>query len=246
MAARSGGWILGEEGLKRPSPSLHSASELRGMLAGFYAAMILHPDIQRKVQEAIDAAVGKNRLPEVDDLEDIPYLHAVVKEALRWQPAFPLALPHAACEDDIYRGYAIPKGSAVVGNTWVFKQRFRAILHDESMFGPDTHLFKPERFLTKDRKELDPSVPHPEMAFGYGRRICPGRFIAYSTILIASASLLHCFTISKGRDNNGNEVEPALDYTTGVISFPKPFECEFTIRSAILKQLVEEITEPVQ
>ncbi len=52
--------------------------------------MVVYPDIQRKAQAAVEAAVGKDRLPEFDDILSIPYLHAVVKETLRWHPVAPL------------------------------------------------------------------------------------------------------------------------------------------------------------
>lgn len=45
----------------------------------------------------------------------------------------------------------------------------RSILHDESVFGPDALSFNPERYLNSH-------LPDPEVTFGFGRRICPGRF----------------------------------------------------------------------
>ena len=45
---------------------------------------------------------------------------------------------------------------------------FRAMLHDENTY-PEPFKFKPERFL-KDGK-IDPSVPRPDLAFGFGRRV---------------------------------------------------------------------------
>lgn len=43
-----------------------------------------------KVQEEIDLIVGSDRLPTFSDFERLPYIHAVVKESLRWHPAVPL------------------------------------------------------------------------------------------------------------------------------------------------------------
>ncbi|TFK69835.1 cytochrome P450 [Pluteus cervinus] len=229
----------------------HKTWVLRNFLAGFYAAgtdatvcalttfvlaMVVHPDIQRKAQAAIEAAVGKDRLPEFEDIQSIPYLHAIVNETLRWHPVAPLAVPHAAARDDIYEGYFIPQGAAVVGNAW-------AILRDESVYGPDTHLFKPERFLTKDGTALDPAIPEPDAAWGFGRRMCPGRVVAYLSMLITTASLLHCFSIEGVKDKEGKEVIPSVEYLTGMLSFPKPFRCEFRIRSPALERLVQDIPE---
>lgn len=51
----------------------------------------------------------------------------------------------------------------------------RAILHDESVYGPDVQAFKPERFLNT-------KIQFPEEVFGFGRRICPGVWMADSTL----------------------------------------------------------------
>ena len=53
--------------------------------------MVLHPDVLKRAQAAIDAAVGSDRIPEYDDLAKIPYIEALVKETLRWRPVFPLS-----------------------------------------------------------------------------------------------------------------------------------------------------------
>ena len=52
--------------------------------------MTLYPDVQRKAQEELDSVVGTDRLPELADKEDLPYLDALVKEVLRWNPVAPL------------------------------------------------------------------------------------------------------------------------------------------------------------
>ncbi|TFK69825.1 cytochrome P450 [Pluteus cervinus] len=208
-------------------------------LATFILAMVMHPEAQRRAQDAIEAAIGRDHLPDYEEIQDIPYLHAIVREALRWHPVLPLGVAHRASEDDIFAGYHIPKDAMVIGNAW-------AMLNDETTFGKDTHLFKPERFLTKDGSALDRSVPNPEMAFGFGRRICPGRVIAYSSVMIAAAALLQCFTIQKARDENGKEIEVKDEYTTGLLSFPKPFECDFQVRSEKLALLIAEIKDTME
>ncbi|TFK73172.1 cytochrome P450 [Pluteus cervinus] len=207
-------------------------------ISTFVLAMVLNPDIQQKLRSAVEAVVGTDRLPEFEDVEPIDYLHAVVKETLRWQPVTPLAVAHGASDDDVYNGYHIPKGAAVVGNSW-------ALLREEGTWGPHPDQFRPERFLTTDGK-LNPAVPHPDSAFGFGRRICPGRIIAYSSMMITCASLLQCFNIIKQKDIDGQEITPKVEYTTGLLSFPKPFDCEFQVRSETMRRLMEEGTEIVE
>lgn len=52
--------------------------------------MLLYPDVQRKAQAEIEAAVGNKRRPNFNDVDSIPYVHALVRETLRWQPVGPL------------------------------------------------------------------------------------------------------------------------------------------------------------
>jgi cytochrome P450 len=135
----------------------------------FVLAMSLYPDIQRKGQEAVDVALGGERLPDFSDFGRIPYIDAIISEVLRWKPPLPLSVPHGATEDDYYNGFLIPKGSIVVANIC-------AISQDENLYGPNTDMFVPERFMTPNSKKgvVDTQL-NSDAAFGYGRRQCPGR-----------------------------------------------------------------------
>jgi len=74
-------------------------------------AIVMYPDVQKHAQEELDAVVGRTRAPTFSDLPHLPYILAMVKEALRWRPVDPLGLPHCLTEDDWYNGMFIPKGS---------------------------------------------------------------------------------------------------------------------------------------
>jgi cytochrome P450 len=54
--------------------------------------MAMYTDIQKKAQAEIDAVIGCNRLPDLDDLDYLPFIETVVKETLRWQPAIPMGM----------------------------------------------------------------------------------------------------------------------------------------------------------
>lgn len=56
----------------------------------FFLAMVLHPDIQRRAQVSIDNVCGE-RLPDFSDYDALTYVHAVVKETLRWNPVTPMS-----------------------------------------------------------------------------------------------------------------------------------------------------------
>jgi hypothetical protein len=91
---------------------------------------------------------------------------------------------------------------------------FRAILHDPTLY-PDPDIFKPERFLNPDGSLRDD--PILTSAFGFGKRICPGRHLAEATLFIAVASLLSVFNIEKGRDGGGMLSD--YTYTGGTIRY---------------------------
>ena len=56
----------------------------------FTLAMVKHPRVCKRAQADIDALVGTHRLPEFDDRFSLPYVDAILRETLRWQPPVPL------------------------------------------------------------------------------------------------------------------------------------------------------------
>ena len=52
--------------------------------------MVKNPHIWKRAQADIDAVVGTDRLPEFDDRSSLPYVDAILRETLRWQPPVPL------------------------------------------------------------------------------------------------------------------------------------------------------------
>ena len=78
--------------------------------------MLLYPDIQKRSRDAIDKVVGADRLPDMKDYLQLPYIRCCVKEATRWFPTAILGFPHAVMEDDEYLGYRIPKGAGIMNN----------------------------------------------------------------------------------------------------------------------------------
>ena len=85
-------------------------------------------------------------------------------------------------------------------------EMFRAILHDPEVY-PDPEEFKPERFLNKDGSVRDD--PALSLAFGIGKRICPGRHFVDAAVFIVAASVLSVFKVTKAKDENGNDIPVA-------------------------------------
>ena len=72
----------------------------------------------KKAQEELDRIVGSERLPQLSDQEDLPYVSALIKELLRWSCPVPFGVPKRVMEDDVYKGYFIPAGATVIENVW--------------------------------------------------------------------------------------------------------------------------------
>ncbi|KAI1444238.1 putative cytochrome P450 oxidoreductase OrdA-like protein [Annulohypoxylon stygium] len=199
-------------------------------IACFFLAMTVYPEVQRKAQEEIDRVVGQDRLPTMTDRENLPYIEAMVKEVLRWHPVAPMALPHTSIDSDVCEGYFIPKGSMLLANVWHFT-------HDPNVY-QDPMAFKPERFLETEGHKPEPD-PHM-FAFGFGRRICPGRYLADNALYLNIAQILSTFKISK-YVVNGHEISPTVKFEPGVISHPVPYKNVITPRSTHHEALIRSI-----
>lgn len=182
-----------------------------GTMASFILAMLLYPECQKKLQAELDSVVGTNRLPTFADEDHLPYLRYCVLETLRWNPVAPLGLSHAASQDDVYEGMFIPKGSIMVANQW-------AILHDENMY-PDPMKFWPERWDGRFPQARDARL----YAFGFNRRMCPGRHLAYRSVLIMAANIVSSFTLVP---DEKSPLPANVSLGTG-----QTFKCNFVVRS---------------
>jgi hypothetical protein len=73
--------------------------------------------VVKAAHEELDRVCG-DRLPELDDTDNLPYIRGCIKESFRWMPTTLLGMPHACIRDDEYMGYRIPKGAGVMYNVW--------------------------------------------------------------------------------------------------------------------------------
>ncbi|KAH8690781.1 cytochrome P450 [Talaromyces proteolyticus] len=196
-----------------------------------FLALILNPEVQRRAQEEIDRVVGSERLPTAKDRDNLPYVDAIVKETLRWQPIAPLGLPHTADQDDVVEGFLIPKGAILLANIWLFN-------HDPSIYN-DPSIFNPSRFMPTETYAAQPD-PH-NVTFGFGRRICPGRIFADTFLFLTIAQTLSVFSLSQPVDEDGKVLEQVVDFEPGIVTRPVDYKCNFTPRSPRHEQLIREI-----
>ncbi|KAI0309838.1 cytochrome P450 [Amylostereum chailletii] len=187
----------------------------------FVLAMLHSPEVQKKAQEELSRVTGGSRLPTFEDRANLPYITAIMKESLRWEAVIPLGVPHVLREDDTYDGYLIPAGTTMLANQW-------AMSHDASEYH-DPMSFNPDRFL-QSTKVREPNT----IAFGWGKRICPGRFVAENSLWLYVATILTCFDIQ-----SVDGVVPQRKYTSGLASRPMPFQCHFIPRKGS-SELIED------
>ncbi|KAJ5651549.1 uncharacterized protein N7484_005272 [Penicillium longicatenatum] len=195
------------------------------VLTVFTLAMTMFPEAQRRAQEEIDSVVGRNCLPSFEHRNRLPYVNALIKETLRWWPIAPMGFPHTATEDIQYNGMCIPKDATILPAVWWF-------LHDPEVY-LDPESFDPDRFL-EPRKEPDPEAE----LFGYGRRICPGRFFADNSIYINIVNSLAAFNIHKAADSSGREIQVDAKPKPGLLTYPTEFDFRVEPRSEQHVQLI--------
>ena len=167
--------------------------------------MVTFPEVQRRAQAEIDAVVGRARPPTFADAPQLPYVRAIIKEVLRWRPVVELGVPHKAAEDDWYEGMFIPKGATCWANIWHCN-------HDRAIFGDDADDFRPERYLNAKGDEVLPGPKETNgeghVTFGFGRRICVGKYLANDSLFINTATILWAAKLECTRDGNGKELLP--------------------------------------
>ncbi|KAJ8773535.1 hypothetical protein K2173_005781 [Erythroxylum novogranatense] len=153
------------------------------LLEWVMARMVIHQEIQVKAQQELDNIVGNRRQVQDSDIPNLPYLQAIVKEALRMHPPGPLLSWARLAVHDVYVDKIfVPSGTTAMVNMW-------AITHDQSIW-KDPLSFKPERFMDEDVPIMGSDLRLAP--FGSGRRVCPGKALGLaSTVHLWLARLLH-------------------------------------------------------
>ncbi|KAK5126620.1 hypothetical protein LTR85_009554 [Meristemomyces frigidus] len=203
--------------------------------------MVHHPEELRKLQDQIDEVVGDSRLPNFDDMPNLPRVRAAAKETLRWRPVTAGGLPHLSEKDDVYDGMFIPAGTNIHPNQWA--------IHREPALYPDPETYNPDRWLNpKYPTYREPLTQFPNLqnfsCFGFGRRICPGQHIAERSIHLLVARIAWACNIKRKVGKDGKLVEvPLYDYVSGFNVQPEWFAFDLTVRSEERYKIVMEAHE---
>lgn len=139
-----------------------------------------HPEEQRRAREEITRVLG-DRTPEAADLDRLPYLTRVLKEAMRLYPAAPVIGRNAVAATEI-GGHTIPAGANVILAPWV--------THRLEEHWPDPDRFDPDRFTP----EAEAGRPrYAWFPFGGGPRACIGQHFSMLESVIALAMILRAY-----------------------------------------------------
>ncbi|KAM0851315.1 hypothetical protein ACQ4PT_052503 [Festuca glaucescens] len=139
----------------------------------------------RRLQRELADVVGLDRTVDDSDLDKLPFLKCVVKEALRMHPPIPVLL-HEAAKDCVVGGYSVPRGSRVLVNAWAINRDCDA--------WKDADTFRPSRFMPGEGEAAGLDLKggcYEFVPFGSGRRSCPAQGLGQHAVELAVAQLAH-------------------------------------------------------
>ncbi|CAO3637352.1 unnamed protein product [Mucor hiemalis] len=185
-------------------------------LLWIFAILCHHPDVQEKAAREIDDFIASNqRTPDFTERTQVPYCISVIKECMRLRPTTPFGVPHAVVKDVEVNGYIIPGGSTVMVNM--------LSMHRQAHIYPDPEVFKPERFMN-NLKTMQSAAngkleERDHFNFGFGRRVCPGIYLAECELFYAFMQVFSRATIEPAgkmpdidSSRNGGLTIPPLHY----------------------------------
>ncbi|XP_063793824.1 cytochrome P450 2A13-like isoform X2 [Pseudophryne corroboree] len=181
-----------------------------------FLLLLKYPNIRIKVQKEIDQVIGRQRAPEQEDRESMPYTVAVIHEIQRYANVLPMNLPHAVSRDFKFRGFTLPQGTDVF-------PILAFVLQDPKYF-PDPFTFNPDRFLDQNGRFKKNDA---FLVFSAGKRVCIGEGMARLEMFIFLTKLLQNFDIKSPIDLKDLDITPQM---VGFSNVPRPYQISFIPR----------------
>lgn len=178
--------------------------------------LILNTNCQDKIQQEIDRVIGRDRLPQLEDLAQMPYTEATIYEVLRRSNVVALGNAHATLDDASIGGYRIPKGTQVLPNLYG--------IHMNPKLWNQPDRFDPSRFIVNEKaKKPDYFIP-----FSVGRRMCLGDVLAKMEVFLFLVGLLQKYDLSVAEEDR--HCPPQVKGTIGVSNTPASFRVALKAR----------------
>ncbi|KAH8373624.1 hypothetical protein KR093_001906, partial [Drosophila rubida] len=188
---------------------------------GVLLCLAQNPEKQAKLREEI-LRVLPNKDSDFTEasMKNVPYLRAVIKEALR---VYPLTSGNVRVtkSDLILGGYQVPKETPVIMSSHGFNQ-------NDSQY-PRSKEFLPERWLRESKTEttdgkcpvdLKATNPFSYLPFGFGPRMCVGKRIVEMELELGIARLIRNYNI----EFNYSTEKPFKNLLINVPSIPLKFK----------------------
>ncbi|KAK1236607.1 hypothetical protein PQX77_000159 [Marasmius sp. AFHP31] len=194
-----------------------------GAMSSLVYYLAKKPEIQEKCRKEVIAAMGEKE-PNMENMRDMPFLQACIREALRINTPITYMVPRASkYEANLVsssgKRYYLPPNTSVILNI--------CAIHYNNEYWPDPYEFLPGRFMAKDSKEearLDASLWLP---FALGPRQCPARNFALYELRTLASMLLQQWSWTLPKDSKHSEY-PQNGFSPFALSLPKDMEIEFT------------------
>jgi cytochrome P450 len=133
--------------------------------------LLKNRDTLMKLIEELKASKISSPVPNFAETKDLPYLNAVIKEAMRLFPVLNWPMERRVPAGGVtLSGVFIPEGTSVGCMP-------SAVHHNRAVFGQDVEVFRPERWLDCDPEVLR-MMESSHLGFSRGRRVCLGSNIA--------------------------------------------------------------------
>jgi benzoate 4-monooxygenase len=138
------------------------------------------PGVLQKLQAELDIAIPDSiSVPTFELVRDLPYLQAVINEALRIHSTSSIGLPRQVPDDSPgvrLCGYYFPPGTVLSVPNYTMH-------HSPSIWGRDADEFRPERWEGVTARQKNAFNP-----FSYGPRACVGRNVAEMEMKLIAAT----------------------------------------------------------
>ena len=197
------------------------ADNPRMTMNAWVMACLAYPDKMEHARREIEAVCGDAlRLPSLNDLPQMPYMCAMVKEVLRWRPTVPLLPQRVLVEDLEFEGYRFPAGTEFLVNS--------ISVCNNGHERPEK--FEPERWLKGTADAGGVAQDLWQFAFSAGMRSCVGYKLAQKELFVSFSRLLYCFDFVPAGEFKDTELN-AFDVG-------EPFPVDVRIRSEAYERLV--------
>ncbi|XP_022791291.1 steroid 17-alpha-hydroxylase/17,20 lyase-like isoform X2 [Stylophora pistillata] len=170
------------------------------------AFLVHHPKIQKEVQNQLDEVVGKDRVPNLDDLPNLPLVQAMIMETQRLGNVAENTIPHYTLKDTTLAGFRIPKDTIVFATL--------AQVHLDPGCWENPYSFNPHRHIDADGQLITNTGNF--LPFSAGRRVCAGEALAKVELFLFLTWMLHKFTFLPSEEGT----VPDLKGHTGLTHFP--------------------------